>query len=350
MPLFNLWLFRSMVYGSVISQIIILMYVFLILNEETKPFYLFTALLLLITLVSSFIVNRGIIQMIHYIMLLLTLIIFVDFFYKIIKKNDIKIFNRVLLFLLLLISVIYLYYLTVYNQNSYLTTVKDLISLKPIENILLSVPSVIKKNILIFIVIALLYLGINIYKRKMITVRSKVIINNILLSIFVLLFACGIIINKYNTKPFILTESGIDFKNTFDWIKNKSSKESYFIIPPYFHYWTGANRRCFYDVNNVNGANYNKNYIMPVINNFKELYGIDISNLTENEIKKLRPPVKDDFAWSQKSLAQIYDSLTEEKIRSLKEKYGITHIVTRSNLKYNYNVVFFNKTYRIYEL
>ncbi|OHD69356.1 MAG: hypothetical protein A2W19_05450 [Spirochaetes bacterium RBG_16_49_21] len=164
--------------------------------------------------------------------------------------------------------------------------------------------------------------------------------------IILLCFMAGIM-KKFNEK-----DSFTSFVNNYErpvveWVKKNTPPDARFIIPIYFYWWQGTRRDAFYDVNIINGASYNKQFIMEAIKRFQIQMGI---NLKEMDLTGI-PPMEINTRWNADSeLKKLYDSLPPERIQLIKSQYGAGYFLTASKKKYNFPVLFKNEIYTLYRL
>lgn len=166
---------------------------------------------------------------------------------------------------------------------------------------------------------------------------------------FIIILLCSMagFMKKFHEKdPFLSSVNNYE-RPVVEWVKKNTPPDARFIIPIYFYWWQGTRRDAFYDVNIINGASYNKQFIMEAIKRFEIQMGINLKDI------KLTgpPPMENDGHWNADAeLKRLYDSLPPERIKLIKSQYGAGYFLTASKKKYNFPVLFKNDIYTLYRL
>ncbi len=132
-----------------------------------------------------------------------------------------------------------------------------------------------------------------------------------------------------------------------EWVRGNTPENAIFLIPIYFHSWQGTKRPAFYDANIINGASYNKVYIMDAIKRFQILMDVNLKDVSLEKLLKWETSK----TWSANSFQrERYDNMTEDRITEIKGNYGMKYFITASERRYPFPVVYQNDKYRIYNL
>lgn len=152
---------------------------------------------------------------------------------------------------------------------------------------------------------------------------------------------------KYNVEDYKKSAWFQYDKLLIEWVRGHTTEDANFLIPIYFHSWQATGRPAFYDANIINGASYNKAYIMDAIKRFQILMDVNLKDMN------LEEPPKAEFqtTWSSASFQrERYDSLSEGKILEIRNKYDIKYFVASSERNYSFPIVYQNDRYKVYAL
>lgn len=169
----------------------------------------------------------------------------------------------------------------------------------------------------------------------------------IICSIILFLLSLNGLYRKYNGENYKESSLYRYDRPLMDWVRGNTTESATFLIPIYFHSWQGTKRPAFYDANIINGASYNKAYIMDAIKRFQILMDINLKDANLEKLLKWETSK----TWSANSFQkERYDNLTESRILEIKGNYGIKYFITSSVRSYSFPIVYQNDKYRVYDL
>lgn len=175
--------------------------------------------------------------------------------------------------------------------------------------------------------------------------REKIIVfNTVLIILSVVGFNRQYRIEDFRQTPLYQYETPMK-----EWVKDHTPKEARFLVPPYLNSWFDTSRYTFYDANIINSASYNKAFIMDAIKRFQVFMDIDLKGMTEKEMNEISP-LNENWGKRYEFLNKRYDNLSEERILEFRDNYNIDYFVTASEKKYTFPVVYQNKKFSIYKL
>ena len=392
-PLFNLKLARFTSYGSMMVYIILAGAVTYTINSSrvNKILQILLFSLLCFSIFNPCIRPYSSLWINHLLILEVVIIYYLYNLYHARENLAFKIvaFNAALL----AVTLVYFYYLVLFNENTHNMAFGDFFTLKKAGDFFITLFNVhfmfqhrswvadeisyisLMKVIVLFTFLLICYTGIapslnlsgrlfkdgyglwyspvqrlkqfylmDLYNR-FICERERVIVFN---TVLIILSVVGLN-RQYRVEDFRQTPLYQYEMPMKEWVKDHTPKEARFLVPPYLNSWFTTSRYTFYDANIINNASYNKAFIMDAIKRFQVFMDIDLKGMTEKEMNEISP-LSEDWPKRHTVFNGRYDNLSEERILKFRDNYNIGYFVTASDKKYTFPVVYQNKKFSIYKL
>jgi hypothetical protein len=383
-PLFNLKLARFTSYGSVMVYVTLAGAVTCTLNHTGVNRILQTLLFLLLcfSILNPFLGPYASLWITHLLILEVVIIYYLYNLFHIRGRLSSKLLTLNLV--LLAISLIYFYYLVLFNQKTHNIAFVDFFTLKKVEaffktffqvhfelkvneNVNLVKNGVSEAFYILLIKVTTLFMfsliGFkqvssfksfaavpfasffrNLYDRFLYEKGRGIVFNVILIALSAIGLYREYSLGDFKETPYYQYE-----KPMKEWVINNTSREDRFLIPLSINSWSDTNRYAFYDVNIINNASYNKVFIMEAIKRLQILVDLDLKNMTEKEMSEISP-LNGDWTKRHTVFNARYNNLSEERLLKFRDDYDIDYFVTTSDTQYTFPIVFKNKGFRIYRL